>query len=281
MQKQTIQKNKVVLKHYKLLFTKHVLLVHCYISLTAPTADGSFLPSLPYCHSFNKSLFILQTLTVHIEHISFKKRKNSFFFLNLDLMVSSTYFICNKSRQTTINSTSGLLFSMKCPCYWQEHTAYSQLQKNSLLTIISKSKQVKNKLVHESSGNWQEGSWKLCKHFLTSLILLPWVSIQKVTRFKPDIQSVFLSVILVLKIQSTVSCQAIKDYEDDDVKNEENIALTLPPKLRNTPLVLKELTKVTSFNNQHCPELQPTNPGKNLLVVLLIYWSSMGSVCIW
>ncbi|XP_045632438.1 phospholipid-transporting ATPase ABCA3-like [Ursus americanus] len=44
--------------------------------------------------------------------------------------------------------------------------------------------------------------------------------------------------------KSTVSCQAIKDYEDDDVKNEENIALTLPPKLRNTPVVLKELTKV-------------------------------------
>lgn len=52
-----------------------------------------------------------------------------------------------------------------------------------------------------------------------------------------------------------MSCQVVKDYEDEDVKNEENRALTLPPKLKNIPLVLKELTKVMSFNNRHCPEL--------------------------
>nr|XP_025839579.1 ATP-binding cassette sub-family A member 3-like [Vulpes vulpes] len=44
--------------------------------------------------------------------------------------------------------------------------------------------------------------------------------------------------------KSTVSCQVINDYEDEDIKNEENRALALPPKLKNTPLVLKELTKI-------------------------------------
>ncbi|XP_004398889.1 PREDICTED: ATP-binding cassette sub-family A member 3-like [Odobenus rosmarus divergens] len=50
--------------------------------------------------------------------------------------------------------------------------------------------------------------------------------------------------LLIKGRKSTVSCQTAKDYEDEDIKNEENRALTLPPKLRNTPLVLKELTKV-------------------------------------
>uniref|UniRef100_A0A8C7AJQ6 ABC transporter domain-containing protein n=1 Tax=Neovison vison TaxID=452646 RepID=A0A8C7AJQ6_NEOVI len=45
-------------------------------------------------------------------------------------------------------------------------------------------------------------------------------------------------------MKAVVSCQVVKDYEDEDVKNEENRALTLPPKLKNIPLVLKELTKV-------------------------------------
>ncbi|XP_047569280.1 phospholipid-transporting ATPase ABCA3-like [Lutra lutra] len=45
-------------------------------------------------------------------------------------------------------------------------------------------------------------------------------------------------------MKAAVSCQVVKDYEDEDVKNEENRALTLPPKLKNIPLVLKELTKV-------------------------------------
>ncbi|CAD7683628.1 unnamed protein product [Nyctereutes procyonoides] len=43
---------------------------------------------------------------------------------------------------------------------------------------------------------------------------------------------------------STVSCQVINNYEDEVIKNEENRALALPPKLKNTPLVLKELTKI-------------------------------------
>ncbi|XP_035969082.2 phospholipid-transporting ATPase ABCA3-like [Halichoerus grypus] len=50
--------------------------------------------------------------------------------------------------------------------------------------------------------------------------------------------------LLIKGRKSTVSCQTIKDYEDEDIKNEENRALILPPKLRNTPLILKELTKV-------------------------------------
>lgn len=52
-----------------------------------------------------------------------------------------------------------------------------------------------------------------------------------------------------------VSIQVINEFEDPDIENERKKVLALPPKLKNTPLLFKELTKVKSFNDQYCPEL--------------------------
>lgn len=95
-----------------------------HISHWAPTADGSLLPSPPYCHSFNKSLFILQTLTSLIEHISFKKRKNHSFFLTwISWCLQHILFVTNHAGQQLIVPV-GFCFP------WNAHV----IGKNILLT---------------------------------------------------------------------------------------------------------------------------------------------------
>nr|XP_058142277.1 phospholipid-transporting ATPase ABCA3-like [Dasypus novemcinctus] len=44
--------------------------------------------------------------------------------------------------------------------------------------------------------------------------------------------------------KATVSSQTLKEYEDEDVKNERKKVLALPLKLQKNPLLLKELTKI-------------------------------------
>lgn len=51
-------------------------------------------------------------------------------------------------------------------------------------------------------------------------------------------------MILVLKIQATVSTQVINEYVDKDVENERKRVLALLPKLKAAPVLLSELTKV-------------------------------------
>lgn len=64
-------------------------------------------------------------------------------------------------------------------------------------------------------------------------------------------------MILVLKIQGTVSTHMNKEYKEENVENERKKVQAQLPKLKNSPLVLKDLTKVKSRSDHHCLELYP------------------------
>ena len=64
-------------------------------------------------------------------------------------------------------------------------------------------------------------------------------------------------MILVLKIQRKVSKELSGESDDEDVQNERQRILGQPQKELDSTVLIKELTKVTSFTGQYTGFIYP------------------------